>query len=133
MSAAVDVGARRAIQRLEATLEELGARTRPDVLRGHRLARVVQLVAEEWGVCRDALAGENRAQRVVRPRQAVMLIAAQHCGWSTPRIGRALRRDHSTVIYGIRAAEARAAEDPDYARRIGRVVERIETERATPA
>lgn len=50
--------------------------------------------------------GRSRAAAMVRLRDRVCL-ALRAEGWSYPRIGRALGRDHSTVLAACRRAEAR--------------------------
>ena len=135
MAAVADKHARAQIAELRARLDAIDTAKGkpPGGVPFGTLARVLDLVSDEFGVPREALARENRARELSHPRQVAMLIAARHRGYSTPRIGRALRRDHSTVVYGIRAAEARAAQDPDLARRIDRVVEQLHQQERTAA
>ena len=50
--------------------------------------------------------GHKRTKEFVRVRQAVMWEARRQ-GYSLPQIGRALNRDHTTVIHGLRQVERR--------------------------
>jgi len=75
---------------------------------GGLMRRVLDEVAAAAGVSVADILGPSRRARVVAARQAVMAVLHRR-GWSSPRIGRALRRDHSTVLHGIRAHAARFA------------------------
>jgi len=55
--------------------------------------------------------GRDKAQRVAHPRQAAMWLARKEGGFSYPRIGAFFGRDHSTVIHGVKAVEARGDEE----------------------
>ena len=61
------------------------------------------------------LMGDNRARKLAQARWAVML-GLRHAGWSTSRIGRALRRDHTTVMSGLERGKALMAHDRDFQR-----------------
>ena len=52
------------------------------------------------------LKGQNKYRRVAQPRQEAMWEMHQ-AGYSYPQIGRFLNRDHTTVMHGVRAHEAR--------------------------
>jgi chromosomal replication initiation ATPase DnaA len=63
----------------------------------------------------DALIGRSRRQHVAWARQATMLVLRKRTQLSLVAIGMLFDgRDHSTVTFACDAAEARAAEDPDY-------------------
>lgn len=68
------------------------------------------------------LMGNYRFAFVVRARQALYL-ALRKRGWSYPRIGRFLDRDHSTVIYGAKQALYRMDRDPAYAAKVDRLTD----------
>jgi hypothetical protein len=79
------------------------------------MAEILDAVATAAGVERARLLGPCRARDLVRPRQLCMLLLRQLCpGASLPAIGFFLRRDHTTVLYGIRRAEALLARDPAF-------------------
>jgi len=62
--------------------------------------RVVRLVRDEVGVDPTL---DTRVPSVAHARQVVMALLVL-AGLSTPKVGQALGRDHSTVIYGARRA-----------------------------
>ena len=94
------------------TLRGLGAEERAPI------RATVIAVAEAFGVRRQDILGETRVRSVTMARQAVMLLAVQHSGRSLAVIGRAIGRDHSTILDGAKAAERRADADPAYAARV---------------
>lgn len=56
-----------------------------------------------------AILSDTRVARVVRARDAVVALL-RRAGWSSPRIGRALRRDHTSVLAAARRHAARLQE-----------------------
>jgi hypothetical protein len=66
------------------------------------------LTAHAAGITLDRLRSAARDPETVRARQAVMAGLAD-AGWSSPRIGRYLNRDHSTVLHGIARHRERTA------------------------
>ena len=86
---------------------------------------VLAAVAAEFAVPVEAIRGRRKTQQVAWARQAAMWVARRHTAASLPRIGQLLRRDHSTVLHGVRATEARIATDPDVAQAMLRVQQRL--------
>lgn len=80
-------------------------------------ATLLQVVADWGDVTIEQIQGESRLANIVRPRQMLMYAAREWLQWSYPQIGRALGRDHTTIMYAHRRVRARLAEDPG-ARRI---------------
>ena len=71
------------------------------------VARIVREVSEATGIAPKDIYGPSRKRHIVRARQLVMYAARNNTDMSMQQIGDALRRDHSTVFYGIRAEAAR--------------------------
>lgn len=68
------------------------------------LARAAELVG---GLQPGELQGRESCREVVTVRQAVMWLATKRQGASAAGTARFLRRDHTTVIYGIRCVAKR--------------------------
>lgn len=71
-------------------------------------------VAREYGVTVEELEGQGRTRSITVPRQDLMWRMVQAKRWSLPQIGRCLGgRDHTTVMHGVKAHQARldAAQD----------------------
>lgn len=76
---------------------------------------VITAVADTFGVGVVALSGPGRSQHLAFARQAAMLLLRDYLPWlSTEEIGRLLKRDHTTVLYGVQAARERGRADNAY-------------------
>jgi len=73
---------------------------------------VIAAVADESGHTRDDLVSDRRQRSLVIARQLAMVLASTNTRSSLSEIGRRLRRDHTTVIHGIRSHQRRAQSDP---------------------
>lgn len=62
---------------------------------------------ERYGITFDDLRCPSRKQPLARIRQDCMAEIYHNTKLSTTSIGRLLNRDHTTVIHGIKASEAR--------------------------
>ena len=67
---------------------------------------ILREVASAYPLTVPELKGRSRTRHIVVARQEAMHLLARQ-GWSTPRIGRLLGRDHSTVLHGIEAHKRR--------------------------
>lgn len=81
---------------------------------------VLAVVSQVFGAPLCDLLSERSARDISVPRQAAMALAREMTPHSLPTIGRALRRDHTTVMHGIRAHQRRLDSDRDYAARVAR-------------
>ena len=62
-----------------------------------------------------------RSHAVARPRQIAMLLAREMTKHSLPRLAGFFKRDHTTIMHGIRAARHRIAEDEELARKVDQI------------
>lgn len=66
-------------------------------------------ICARYQVSEKHLLSQDRSRWIAWPRQALMSALYEN-GWSLPQIGRKLgRRDHTTVLYGVRAHRQREA------------------------
>ncbi len=76
---------------------------------------VLDAAAETFGLKAADLTGPSRTQIVVAARQAAMLILRDYIPWlSLQDIGRVMRRDHTTIIYGVATARERGRAEVPY-------------------
>ena len=75
-----------------------------------RLLVLAVEVARVYGLKVEDFKDRTRVREVAWPRQEFML-AAHRQGYSLGQIGRFLNRDHTTILHGIRAAQAREARE----------------------
>ena len=81
-------------------------------------AQIIRLASRLAGVPEVVLLGPRRTRNLAWARQRVMFVTRKlRPDLSLPQIGRALRRDHTTVIHAIRAVAKRIAESPRKPRR----------------
>jgi chromosomal replication initiation ATPase DnaA len=97
--------------------EEMEARGLTLLDAARTMAEVAEVIAVKHGLSLEDLIGRATRHSVAWPRQEAMYELSQRRlssgrrRWSTPQIGQFLGgRDHSTVVWGIRAHLRRAAE-----------------------
>lgn len=73
-------------------------------------------VADHYHIRVSDIVGPKRLRVYARPRQVAMYLAKQHTNRSLPEIGRHFgKRDHTTVMHGIRRIEELMAKDSQIA------------------
>lgn len=95
-----------AIRALAGRIEALEGAQKRAPSKASPVRRIVRQVASEYNVSPDDILGPCRERVFVVARQEAMRRASDE-GLSLVRIGNAMRRDHTTVLHGIRAAKAR--------------------------
>lgn len=83
---------------------------------GVAMHTVARAMAEQYGMTLDDLSGSSRISSVSHARQHIMAELVE-AGFSTPRIGHMLNRDHSTVIHGAKAHRERVEREAAKAER----------------
>lgn len=83
---------------------------------------ILRVVAGHFGVSLDDLRSKRRQKALVEARQVAMYLLHQNSHENLSSIGRLLgKRDHSTVIHGIRSVEAALTSDEELQLRIARI------------
>lgn len=108
------------VARLEAALKTALRKPRPDdeplpereeinqaLLSSARMSEIAARVAAAYKLSMAEIKGPFRQVRIAHPRQEAMRIMYE-AGYSAPRIGRFFKRDHTTVLHGVKAARLRA-------------------------
>lgn len=72
------------------------------------MMEVITEVAEENGIKPRDIIAKKWSRRYSQPRQDAML-AARDMGFSFPMIGKVFKRDHTTVMDGVKVALKREA------------------------
>jgi hypothetical protein len=86
---------------------------------------IVGVVAAEFDIAPYDIIGPFQHRDICAARHAYFLIARTEGGMNVMDIGRSVRRDHTTVIYGTRRAEHFIATDPEFANKINRIRARL--------
>jgi chromosomal replication initiator protein len=87
---------------------ELAARALRDLVapgpsgRGTTPNAILLAIARYYGVNADDLKARSRHKQIVEPRQIAMYLLREDAHLSTPEVGRLLKRDHTTVLHGIK-------------------------------
>jgi chromosomal replication initiation ATPase DnaA len=74
-----------------------------------RIHEIISEVAKRHGVTPIAIISDRRNTKLVAARHEAMWRARNETTYSLPRIGRAFRRDHTTVLHGVAKHEKRIA------------------------
>ena len=92
-----------------------------------KYADIMEAVAAAFNVTLNALFGEVKKSDAAtsRARFAVMRMIREERGASTPCIGRAIKRDHTTVLSGLKRADQLIGTDRDWANRYHDARERV--------
>lgn len=93
------------------------------------MRHILEAVCEAFGFQARQIRGEQRDQGMCFARFAFVLLARRE-GYTYPRIGRFLHRDHSTAIHAARRAKELVAADDGYALCVHEVVDRLDAFRA---
>ncbi len=84
----------------------------PGAMASPGMAEVLDAVSRGSGIDRKTLIAPGQRQPIVRARQLVMYLVRELCpGATLQAIGLLLDRDHTTVLYGCRRAEALLGRD----------------------
>lgn len=74
---------------------------------------VLNAVSVTFGYSVDDLLGDSRSKPIVMARQTAMFVCRAFLNMSYPEIGKALGRDHSTVMHGCKKIEDFLKTHPD--------------------
>ncbi|MEM8772600.1 MAG: DnaA/Hda family protein [Pseudomonadota bacterium] len=83
--------------------------------------------AEAFGLTEADILGRAQPQRIVRARHAIVWCAREVLAESFPRIGKALNRDHTTVMSSYRRAQALIERDKSFQDGVKRIREALES------
>lgn len=79
---------------------------------------ILELVSNYYAVTIDELKSKKRTQHITLARQIYMYLARDILNESLTNIGRSIKRDHSTVIYGIEKIEDKIKSDRNFEQNI---------------
>ncbi|WP_041785146.1 helix-turn-helix domain-containing protein [Rhodospirillum centenum] len=93
------------------------------------IAIIAARTAEAFGVPLSEMVSERRTRDVVVARHVAMTLARKLTPASYPRIARAFKRgDHSTAMHAERATAVRMERDPELARKVDELFDRLSYE-----
>jgi hypothetical protein len=86
---------------------------------------IVASCALLWNIDAKAILSGSHKALHVRPRQAAMVLMRRLLRYSLPRIGKMLRRDHTTVMHALRIHEQYYENDDGYRARFDAAQEQL--------
>lgn len=79
---------------------------------------IIDIVSDHFGIAKGDILSKKRNAEIAQPRQIVMYLCREVLDLPYKAIGKALSRDHSTVMHGITAVEDEMTQYPEMLRTI---------------
>ena len=92
---------------------------------GLNLEKIFNEVTNFYGLKREDILNTKRDKELVHPRQIIMFLLRHEMNFSFPKIGRELKRDHTTVIHGCEKIEKAVAQNNGLKQEISLIKARI--------
>lgn len=74
----------------------------PTIPRAWKRKRIMLAITDVTGITVEQMRSQSRCKKFVEARRIASWLLQQECGLSSPAIGRAINRDHSSVLSAIR-------------------------------
>lgn len=68
-------------------------------LERYALASILRAICEQFDVTKEELLSKRRHQSLVLPRHIMYYLAYRFTGYTLPKLGSLLERDHTTILY----------------------------------
>ena len=94
-----------------------------DLKQGVKVRDIVVTTGQFTGITPDQILSERREPTWVEARHIVCFLSVQLTGYSYPKIGHILSRDHTTIIYGNKKIQEKIKTDPELRDLVGRIVD----------
>lgn len=100
---------------------------RRPVMGGPHMMRIMAVTADECDLPFSIMQSHSRMVYYVRARHAAMYVAHVKYGYSYTMIGRVMgKRDHTTILHGVRRVEGEWDYDTEMRALVKRVMERLD-------
>jgi len=76
------------------------------------ISEIQETVADYYGLTVGDLVGPGRTRQLCAPRHLAMFLARERTVASLPELGRAFRRDHTSVVNAVRKLRTDLVHDP---------------------
>lgn len=94
------------------------------------IGTIIKAVAAEYGLVEANILSSRRDRLIARPRQVCYWIAKRVAGVSVAQIGRDMGKDHTTIMFGVKAIKGLMEIDTEFAERVNALEESIVSGRA---
>lgn len=116
-------GERLSLLQAQSYLADLAAEERRQIATPQR---IVEAVADDYGIASSDLLGKSQTREVSLPRKVAMYLCRTHLSLPLKKIGEIFSRDHSTVIASIRSVKAALGKsDSEISAIVSRIAKRI--------
>jgi chromosomal replication initiator protein len=106
---------------LELAKAALGDSVAPDQ-KNVTIQQILEAVTKYYNVRLSDLQSKKRHKSIAFPRQVCMYLARQHTGYSLEEIGGYFgRRDHTTILHGVRAITKHMHDNPEVANQLNQL------------
>lgn len=89
------------------------------------MRRIIEEVANYYGVTKDDLKSSYRGMPLARYRQVAMHLIRRLTRQSTPQIAKELGRDHSTIVHGCQVIRQKIEASPELRRDVEALIARL--------
>lgn len=77
------------------------------------LEAIIELTASYFNISLDDIHSNSRSKSICYPRQIAMYLCRTFTDYSLPRIGKAFKKDHTTVMHSFEKIEKSVKTDPE--------------------
>jgi chromosomal replication initiator protein len=95
---------------------------------GLTFEKVLNKISEFYGLNKEDILNQKRDRELVHPRQVMMYILRHELNYSYPKIGKELKRDHTTVIHGCEKIEKAIVQNDGLKQEISLIKNRLYNE-----
>jgi chromosomal replication initiation ATPase DnaA len=88
--------------------------------------KTLKFLIEKLDTSLEELKSKTRVAKSVENRQIVLFILRKRFGISSPKLGKLLDRDHSTVLLSVEKIEDRMKIYPEFNRKINKISEEVD-------
>ncbi len=74
---------------------------------------IIDVVCDHFSLTKDEIMSNRRNNEIVIPRQIIMYLCIKYTSFPSTRIGKLLKRDHSTILHGVEKIESDIKFDED--------------------
>ncbi len=86
---------------------------------------IIDVVSEHFDITTEDILSDKRDSRIALPRQIAMYLSKRYTMRNVNDIAKVFRRDHSTVIHGIKSVEDKIKDNPDVENKVDIITKKL--------
>jgi chromosomal replication initiator protein len=91
----------------------------------NKIKKIIKFVSATYNVSPEDILSCRRTLKIVEARHICCYVARHVTHYSFPQIGRALSKDHSSIVHAVGRIEDRVKSDRDFALSVNELIERF--------